>query len=315
MYFTGFADEAGALLSVQIAATRALGWRHIEMRNVKVDGAPIAPGADFSEGARVAVAGGNIHDIPDDTFDQLVAVLEAENVHINCFGSALGNGSKSIEAPFDDEWQQAQRAASRMERLGTKLIRVMSYRALPGADQMVAERFRRLREMNRLFADIGAQMVHENCAGYGGGSAQQALEMLDAVPGLKLAFDSGNPTREPDAAQPPDESGERPRQSSWQFYSQVKAHIVYVHLKDGIYDAATRKHQWVLAGDGQGDVRRIVGDLLADGYDGGLSIEPHLPVDRLPDLQPSAARYRNYLDAGRRAMELVKEISEPQFSL
>ncbi len=308
MIFTGFADEAGALLSVQIAATKALGWHHIEMRNVKVEGALGASGADFAEGALSAVAGGNIHDIPDDAFERLVTVLEEADVQINCFGSALANGSKSIEAPFEAEWQEAKRAAQRMERLNTKLIRVMSYRALPGENQMAAERFRRLREMGKLFADIGAQMVHENCTGYGGNSAQNTLEMLDAVPGLKLVFDMGNPTREADMSKPPDEAGERPRQSAWEFYSQVKPHIAYIHIKDGIYDEATRKHQWVMAGEGQGDVKRILADLLANDYDGGLSIEPHLPTERLPALEPSEARFQNYLDYGRRAMALVEEI-------
>lgn len=307
MYFSGFADEAGAALSVQIAATQELGWRHIEMRNVKVEGAETA-GTDFAEGALSAVAGANIHDIPDAAFERLVAVLEKANVRINCFGSALANGAKSVEAPFETEWQEAKRAAKRMQRLGTKLIRVMSYRALPGADQMAAERFRRLREMNKLFSDIGAQMVHENCAGYGGNSARNTLEMLDAVPGLKLVFDTGNPTREADMSQPPNEAGERPRQSSWEFYSQVKPHVAYVHIKDGVYDPATKTHRWVLAGDGQGDVRRIVADLLVCGYDGGLSIEPHLPVERYPDLEPSQARQQNYLDYGRRAIQLVDEI-------
>ena len=304
MYFTGFADEAGADLSVQIGATRQLGWRHIEMRNVRVEG---APGADFAEGALSARPGANIHDIPDAAFNRLVETLEEAGVQVNCFGSALANGSKSVEVPFEAEWRDAQRAARRMERLGTKLIRVMSYKTLPGADQMAGERFRRLREMGKLFADSGAQMVHENCAGYGGDSAAQALEMLDAVPGLKLVFDTGNPTREADRSQAPDENGHYPRQSAWEFYSQVKDHVAYVHLKDGIYDPATRAHRWVMAGDGQGDVCRILADLLRTGYDGGLSIEPHLPVERYPDLEPSQARYRNYLDYGERAIQLVDE--------
>ena len=185
MFFTGFADEAGAALSVQIAATRALGWRHIEMRNVRVEG---AISANFAEGARSAVAGGNVCDIPDAAFEILVAALDEANVQINCFGSALANGGKSVEAPFDDEWQEAKRAARRMERLGTRLIRVMSYRALPGADQMAAERFRRLREMNQLFADIGAQMVHENCAGYGGNSAPAHARNARSGAGIKTRF-------------------------------------------------------------------------------------------------------------------------------
>jgi hypothetical protein len=34
MYFTGFADEAGDSIDVQIRATQELGWSHIEARSV-----------------------------------------------------------------------------------------------------------------------------------------------------------------------------------------------------------------------------------------------------------------------------------------
>lgn len=307
MIFTGFADEAGALLSTQIRATQELGWRHIEMRNVAVDA---GSSANFQEGALSAVKGANIHDIPDADFERVCAMLQDAGISVNCFGSALANGSKSIETPFDDEWEEAKRAATRMQRMGTKLIRVMSYQPRKGEDQMIGERFRRLNEMQKLFSDAGCQMVHENCSGFGGQSAENCLRLLDAVPGLKLVFDTGNPTGEADMSKPVGPDGKRPRQSAWDFYSQVKPFIAYVHLKDGIYDAQTGGHRYVMAGDGEGHVRRIVGDLLQNGYDGGFSIEPHLPATRenQPDLSQGEARYLNYVDYGRRVMKIVEEV-------
>ena len=50
---------------------------------------------------------------------------------------------------------------------------------------MEAERFRRMREVTKMFADVGLQAVHENCMNYGGLSWQHALRLLDNVPGLK----------------------------------------------------------------------------------------------------------------------------------
>lgn len=304
MYFSGFADEAGASLQVQIRATRELGWQNIEMRNVQVEG---LAGVALAPGALSAVKGANIHDISDQAFERVVQATQEAGVQVNCFGSALANASKSVHAPFEEEWADAQRAASRMQRLGTKLIRVMSYSHLPGDDQREAERFRRLGEMQKLFADVGAQMVHENCAGFGGLSAAHTLRLLEAVPGLKLVFDTGNPTREPDHGQPPGPDGALPRQSSWDFYRAVRPHIAYVHIKDGIWDAQTKSHRWVMAGEGQGHVRRIVRDLLDSGYDGGFSIEPHLSPERLPGLEPAQARFENYTSYGRRLMQIVDE--------
>ena len=58
-YYSGFADEAGFALETQIRATREIGWRNIEMRNVEVPGFPAA----------------NLHDISDEAFEVLVDTL------------------------------------------------------------------------------------------------------------------------------------------------------------------------------------------------------------------------------------------------
>ena len=55
MILCGIGDEAGNSLASQIQATRELGWRHIEARNVLVPGFPKA----------------NLHEIPEDDFRML----------------------------------------------------------------------------------------------------------------------------------------------------------------------------------------------------------------------------------------------------
>ena len=47
--YTGITDEAGNALATQIRASRELGWKHFEMRNVEVPGFP----------------NGNVHDVPE----------------------------------------------------------------------------------------------------------------------------------------------------------------------------------------------------------------------------------------------------------
>ena len=56
MFFTGFADEAAVTLSGQIEATLKLGWRNIECRSID---------------------NVNIHDLPEDKFEQVCSELSA----------------------------------------------------------------------------------------------------------------------------------------------------------------------------------------------------------------------------------------------
>jgi sugar phosphate isomerase/epimerase len=290
MYLTGFADEAAVDIDGQIRATLELGWTNIESRNI---------------------GGVQIHDIPDAEFDVVCAKLAAAGVAINCFGSAIANWGKKIDEPFDSSLAETKRAIPRMQRLGVKLVRLMSFavrrdadgRALP--DQMEQERFRRVRDLVRMFSDAGIVAVHENCMNYGGMSWQHSLTLLENVPGLKLVYDTGNPVFTDDHSQP----YPHPKQSSWDFYAHVREHVAYVHIKDGRWLAEEKKSLFTHAGEGEGDVRRIVTDLLKRGYDGGFSIEPHIAaVHHDPTLKTTEAiKYANYVDYGRRFMTMIDE--------
>jgi len=296
MYLTGFADEAAPDIEGQIRATKELGWKYIESRNV--DGA-------------------NIHDIPDEKFEEVAAKLVDSGVQINCFGSAIANWGKQITDPFDITLEEIERTIPRMQRLGTKLIRVMSYAVLPGReadDQMEEERFSRMRTLLQMFTDAGLTPVHENCMNYGGMSWKHTLRLIENVPGLKLVFDTGNPVFTDDRAKPKP----YPKQSAWEFYTHVKEHVAYVHIKDGVWNAETGKTTFTFPGEGDGDVRRIVKDLLASGYEGGLSIEPHLAVVQHDEadgkhphvISPEEQRYNSYVEYGRRMERMVAEVRE-----
>jgi len=295
MYFTGFADESADRLEGQIKATRELGWRWIESRKI---------------GAT------NIHDLSDAEFEQVVETLAGSGVGINCFGSAIANWGKKIDAPNDASLAEVRRAIPRMQRLGAKLVRIMSFAILPDRDaddQMADERFARLRVITNLFADAGIQAVHENCMNYGGMGWTYTRRILDNVPGIKLVFDTGNPVHDDDRAKPVGADGVRPKQSSWEFYEHVREAIAYVHIKDAAWDKATKSCRHTFPGEGTGDVRRIVADLLARGYDGGFSIEPHLAVvHHDPTVtSPEAIRYANYVEYGKKWMQLFAETAGP----
>ncbi|MFP4384471.1 MAG: sugar phosphate isomerase/epimerase family protein [Spirochaetia bacterium] len=293
MYLTGFADEAGNSIDVQIKATKELGWSNIESRKV---------------------GDKNIHDIDDKTFDMVAGKLDDAGVRINCFGSAIANWGKQITDPFDSSLEEAKRAIPRMKRLNTRLIRIMSFAVLKDRgpeDQMEKERFRRLNILTSMFLDEGIQPVHENCMNYGGMGWKYSLRLIENVEGLKLVFDTGNPVFSEDKTKP----APYPRQSAWEFYSHVKDHIAYVHIKDGYVtddpeNPGKEKTVFTFPGEGNGDVEKIVADLLKNGYDGGISIEPHMAAVHHDESVKADddIKYDNYVEYGRRMAEIIERV-------
>ena len=290
MILTGIGDEAGNTIDAQIAATQKLGWRHIEARNVEVPGFPK----------------GNIHDIPDAAFDIVVGKLQDAGIQIYCFGSAIANWGKKIDQPFESSLAEARRAIPRMQKLGAKLVRVMSFAVCEGEEQMAQERFRRLREVTKMFLDAGIQPVHENCMNYGGMGWPFALKLLENVPGLKWVFDTANPVFNDDRSKPKP----YPKQDPWEFFTHVKSHVVHVHIKDAKWNPAKNDADYTFPGEGDGKVRAILKDLLAGGYDAGISIEPHMVVvfhDAASKASDEAIG-ANYVEYGRRLEKMLGEL-------
>ncbi len=290
MIITGIGDEAANGIDVQIRAHQALGWKTIEMRGVEVPG----------------FAKANFHEIPDAAFDMAAGQLQDAGLSVLCFGSTIMNWQKTVATPFDVTLGEVRRCIPRMQKLGTKFVRVMSFK--PGDDEAVIppEVFSRVREVTKMFLDAGLQPVHENCMNYGGMSWQHALELLDQAPGLKWVFDTANPVFNADRSKPKPWA----KQDAWEFYTHVKAHTVHVHIKDARWNPVKNDADYTMPGEGQGYVREVIKDLLASGYDGAFSIEPHIAVVFHDAAVTSSAeqQFQSYVDYGRALEELVREV-------
>jgi len=299
MYFTGFADEAGDSIEIQIQATKELGWENIESRSINKT---------------------NITDISDGEFDNVYEKLRENNIKINCFGSAIANWSKDPrdEAGFLENVTSLQRAIPRMQRLGTKYLRGMSFKIVkdvepdsPEIEDLIVEK---LSLLVRICEDADILYLHENCMNYGGLSYVHTLRLLNKIhsPNFKLVFDTGNPVGSDNRIGNPPYK----KQSAWEFYSNVKEFIEYVHIKDCIFiretDQIFPELIFTFPGEGHGYVRRIVSDLLKNDYDGGFSIEPHLAVIHHDQTEKSVnwIRYQNYIDYGKKFMKLIAEEKE-----
>lgn len=290
-FLTGIGDEASNGLAGQIRACAELGWNSIEMRGVELPGHAKA----------------NFHDVPDEAFDRAVRELEAANLGVYCFGSTIMNWARRLDDPFELTIAEVKRAIPRMSRLGTKYVRIMSFK--PGDDdyKIPAEVFRRVKEVTNRFLDAGLQPVHENCMNYGGMSWQHALELLDKCPGLKWVFDTANPILNPDRSKPKP----WPRQDAWEFWEHIRPHVVHIHIKDATWNPAKKDADYNWPGEGQGKVREILTDAVRRGYVGALSIEPHMVVvfhDTQATSSNEEAMRRNFTDYGRRLGDLFAEV-------
>lgn len=287
MFLTGIADEAARDIDGQIRAHKALDWDTLEAR---------------------AVDGANIHDLSEADFDRVYGRLQESGMGVCCFSSSIANWGEQITDPFELTLIKVHRAIPRMKKLGTSMIRIMSYAVLKDRgpdDQMEEERFRRLREIHRIFTGEGLTPVHENCMNYGGMGWPYTLRLMENVPGLKLVFDTGNPVFGADCTSPKPYA----RQSAWEFYQHVKEHVIHVHIKDARWDEGDQEAKYCFPGQGEGNVERIITDLFTWGYDGGFSIEPHMAkIFHEPGVEPDPeVLFNGYLDYGQRLKALVEK--------
>jgi sugar phosphate isomerase/epimerase len=155
----------------------------------------------------------------------------------------------------------------------------------------------RLKVLAQMAADGGVTLVHENCNGWGGEGPENTLQLLELVdsPALKLVWDTGNPVAHD--------------QDAWEYYSAVKEHIVYVHIKDG--KKVDGKMQYTYCGEGDGAVEDTLRDLISRGYEGGFSIEPHLAaiVHEGKAASEAEVAFEKYVEYGKRLMAIVEKVS------
>lgn len=288
MKLSGFTDEAAVDLAGQIKVTKDLGWHYLSARMID---------------------GTSIHNLSEDAFEKVCEALEAADIKVAEFGTLIGSWSKTIDSDWNITLEEVERCIPRMQRLGVRYARIMSYAQKKwGEDQQEQERFRRLREITNRFLDAGLVALHENCMNWGGFSPDHTLRLLDEVPGLQLVFDTGNPVFQRDRSK----ESPYPWQNAFEFYRKVKHAIAHIHIKDAIMHSEEGEPEYTFAGEGQGYVQEILADLLADSYDGFIAIEPHIgKVFHLKDQAAQPEReYQLYLEYGKRFEKLVNAINK-----
>jgi len=277
---TGIADEAAHDIDGQIKVHRELEWNAIELRLVDGDNAAAA--------------------LSEDAFARTVDQLEEAGMTVTSFASAIGNWSRPIGDDFSIDTDELKTAIPRMQRLGTRFIRTMSWVG-EGVEEKVwrDETIRRYRELAKMAEDGGVLLAHENCTGWAGLGPAQTRELVEEVgsPNLVVLFDIGNTVSY--------------GLGTWEYYAGVKDLVRYVHVKDARRNPdGGKSSDFTYPGEGDAMVREVLTDLLKNGYEGVIAIEPHVAsIVHLKDQEPDPEAMRtSYLKYGRLFKTMVGEV-------
>jgi sugar phosphate isomerase/epimerase len=252
---SAFGDEVTHDLDEQARALRAEGIGHVELRSAW---------------------GVNVVQLGPEQLDEVERVLRGAGVAVSAVGSPVGKAP--VGGDLDAELKRLGRALDAAVRLGTPLVRVFSFH-VPAGEHAASrdEVLRRMAAMAAMAAERGLMLVHENESGIYGDTPERCLDLVEAVgsPALRLAFDPANFVQ----------CDVRPATEAWPL---LRGHVVHVHVKDAVavdrggapYPAEVAPGTLMLsvrpAGEGDGELRELLRELDCAGYQGFLTLEPHL---------------------------------------
>jgi sugar phosphate isomerase/epimerase len=199
--------------------------------------------------------GKNVMQLTDDEVDQILDKTERLGICLNCVGSPV-NKVKTSEAKAEDELAKVVRSGEIAKRAGINRIRVFT----PETN-----------DWEELKAWVGPQvdhavkndllLMHENDGHYYGAYPDQAKRLFDEFGGtnFRAAYDFANAVRIGFKAM-----------DDW--FPWLLPHLETLHLKD------EKNGKVVPAGDGEGQVIETLAWLKEQGWEGVLTIEPHLQL-------------------------------------
>ncbi|MCZ8511892.1 sugar phosphate isomerase/epimerase [Paenibacillus filicis] len=235
---TCFADEISKDLSEQLNVLEQEGLKYLELRGVW---------------------GKNVLQLDEAELGRVRTELDERGFRVSSIASPIGK--YPVTDDFAPQLEALDRAAHAARFFGTPYIRVFSYH-LPKEEPAEAYREEVLRRMKRLADEAerqGVILVLENDSNLYGTTDDRCLDIITHCDSksLRSAFDPGNYVV----------NGIDPMAEA---YPKLAFSVDYVHVKDA------RDHHFVPAGLGDGSLEQLLGELKSRGYDGFLSVEPHL---------------------------------------
>ena len=237
-YISAFADEIGDDPREQIKVLESNGVGNIELRGAW---------------------GKNVLDFTADETREIASLAADHGIGFSAVGSPLGKAP--ITDPFETQLAGLERAITCATTIGAPYIRVFSF-YLPEGDDPAKHRTEvidRLSKMAEIAGDSGLALAHENEKRIYGDIASRVLDLHESIDRERFvaAFDFANYLQ----------CGQRPYEDCW---TVLRPYVAYFHIKDAT-DGSVRP-----AGEGDGQIARILTEAFADGYRNFLTLEPHL---------------------------------------
>jgi sugar phosphate isomerase/epimerase len=237
---SGFADEISPELDDQLAILAAESISHLELRSV------------WST---------NVADLSSRQLESFRHALDDAGVAVSAIGSPIGK--IELDAPLGPELERMRRVAEIANRLGTQIVRVFSFFVPPGTppDRYRGQVIDRMRALTQIAEDRGLILAHENEKEIYGDRPERCADLITAVgsPAFLATFDAANFVQ----------CGVQPHTEG---YGLLRPYLVYLQVKDAL--AATG--EVVPAGQGDGQVGETLSALRDSGFEGYVSLEPHL---------------------------------------
>jgi sugar phosphate isomerase/epimerase len=238
---SGFADEIADDLDDQLSTLESLDISHLDLRGV------------WNE---------NALDLSADRLDDLEATLDDRGFSVTSIGSPIGK--IGVEEAFEPHMERLDRALELAERFDADGVRVFSY-YIPDGDDPAAHReevLRRTEVAVEKAEDAGVTLLLENEKDIYGDTPGRMRDLLTTVdsPRLRAVFDPANYL----------EVGVCPYPDA---LVQVVEYVEQVHVKDAEFG---ERGEIRPAGEGDGRIGETVAALRDRGFDGVLSLEPHL---------------------------------------
>lgn len=249
---SGFSDEISSELDTQLKTVSELGMRYISLRGV--DGENISKYL--------------VESIQKDVLPR----LEKWNIGVSSIGSPIGKIYINDDAAFEAQLETLNTLCQISNALDCKYIRIFSF-YIPKEDNFddyEKEVIAKLKQFAKIAEQYNVILLHENEKDIFGDIARRCNVILNEVGSehFKAIFDFANFVQ----------CDEDPQAC----YKLLTPHIEYIHIKDAVYEDSVN----VLCGTGDGQIESILKQAIDRGYEGFLTLEPHLVVfDSLKDLE------------------------------
>ncbi len=203
----------------------------------------------------------NISALSDDEVIELKTKMNKYGIKVSSIGSPIGK--IKLEDDFCAHFQLFKRVARTAKMLGAKYIRIFSFYHDSKNDWTEEEREKVLTYLGKMIEYAKEQdviLLHENEKDVYGDTIERCVDLMQELYGshFKAVFDPANFVQ----------CGQDTKKA----YEALKPYIAYMHIKD----ARSVDDKVVPAGTGDGNVEYILKELFKDGYNGFVSLEPHL---------------------------------------